>query len=104
MKMISVANDIVPIGKFKTGISKWFENVRRTGHPLIITQNGKPAGVLLSPSEYDELVYHKAFTDSVGRGRADADAGRVKRFKRLPEESEKSREKRERGVSGRKIR
>jgi antitoxin YefM len=91
MKIISVANDIVPIGKFKTGISKWFENIRRTGHPLVITQNGKPAGVLLSPAEYDELVYRKAFMDSVGRGLTDADAGRVMNSAVLLEELDERR-------------
>jgi len=77
MKPISVTNDIIPIGKFKTGLSKWFKSVRSTGHPLIITQNGKPAGVLLSPPEYDELVYKKAFLESIESGIGDADAGRV---------------------------
>ena len=61
MKNISIKNDIVPIAEFKAGISKWIKNIRDTGHPLIITQNGKPAGVLLSPEEYDELVYTKSF-------------------------------------------
>jgi prevent-host-death family protein len=51
MKPISIANDIVPIGEFKTSLSKWFNTVSKTGHPLIITQNGKPAGVLLSPKD-----------------------------------------------------
>lgn len=77
MKNISVANDIVPIAEFKTGISKWFKNLRTSGHPLIITQNGKPSGVLLSPSDYDELVYRKSFLDSVERGLADIDAGKA---------------------------
>ncbi len=68
MKTISIKNDIVPIAEFKTSISKWFKSLQSTGHPVIITQNGKPAGVLLSPEDYDELVYRKAFLDSVGRG------------------------------------
>ncbi|AMV72064.1 hypothetical protein JCM30471_05650 [Desulfuromonas carbonis] len=76
MKTISVSSDIVPIAEFKTGISKWFKTIRESGHPLVITQNGKPAGVLLSPEDYDELVYRKAFLDSVARGIADADAGK----------------------------
>jgi len=37
----------------------------------------KPAGVLLSPYDYDELVYRRAFLDSVGRGIGDADSGRT---------------------------
>lgn len=77
MKTISVANDIVPIAEFKTRIAKWFKNLQDTGRPLIITQNGKPAGVLLSPSDYDNLVQRKAFLDSVERGIADADSGKV---------------------------
>ena len=77
MKTISISNDIVPIAEFKTSISKWFKSLQNAGHPLIITQNGKPAGVLLSPSDYDELVYRKSFLDSIGRGISDADSGRT---------------------------
>ena len=50
MKTISISNDIVPIAEFKTNISKWFKTLQTSGHPLIITQNSKPAGVLLSAS------------------------------------------------------
>lgn len=77
MRTFSITNDIVPIAEFKTGISKWFKNLKATGHPLIITQNGRPAGVLLSPGDYDELVYQKSFLDSIGRGIADAEDGRT---------------------------
>ncbi|TFG90231.1 MAG: type II toxin-antitoxin system Phd/YefM family antitoxin [Syntrophobacterales bacterium] len=77
MKPISVTNDIVPIAEFKKSISKWFKSLQSTEHPLIITQNGKPAGVLLSPRDYDELVYNKAFLDSVARGISDSESGRT---------------------------
>ena len=77
MKTISITNDIVPIAEFKTGISKWFKSLKATGHPLIITQNGKPAGVLLSPGDYDDLVYKKSFLDSIGRGITDAESGKT---------------------------
>lgn len=77
MKPLSISNDIVPIAEFKAGISKWFKSIQNAGHPLIITQNGKPAGVLLSPRDYDELVYRKSFLDSVGRGMANAESGKV---------------------------
>ncbi|MCX5824179.1 MAG: type II toxin-antitoxin system prevent-host-death family antitoxin [Deltaproteobacteria bacterium] len=50
---------------------------------MIITQNGKPAGVLLSPGDYDELVYKKVFLDSVSRGISDAESGNVYRTKEL---------------------
>ena len=79
MKTISITNDIVPIAEFKAGISRWFKSLKNTGQPVIITQNGKPAGVLLSPEDYDELVYKKAFLDSIGRGIADAESGKTYR-------------------------
>jgi len=83
MKTISVKNDIVPIAEFKTGLSRWFRNLQGSGHPVIITQNGKPAGVLLSPDDYDELVYQRSFLDSVGRGISEAESGRTFSTKEL---------------------
>ena len=83
MKTISITNDIIPIAEFKTSISKWFKNLQSSGHPLIITQNGKPAGVLLSPRDYDELVYRKSFVDSIGRGISDAESGRTYRTEEI---------------------
>jgi prevent-host-death family protein len=77
MRAISISNDIVPIAEFKTNISRWFKTLQTSGHPLIITQNSKPAGVLLSASDYDELVYRKSFLDSVERGIADVENGRA---------------------------
>ena len=77
MRTISIRNDIIPIADFKTNISKWFKTLQTSGHPLIITQNSKPAGVLLSAADYDELVYRKSFLDSVERGIADAESGRT---------------------------
>lgn len=77
MKSIRIANDIIPLGEFKSGISSCLKKVQTTGHPLIITQNGRPAGVLLSPEEYDNLVYRKQFIESVERGMAAAESGEV---------------------------
>ncbi len=83
MKTISIKNDIVPIAEFKTSLSKWFKSLHGAGRPVIITQNGKPAGVLLSPEDYDELVYRNAFLDSVGKGMQDAESGRTSTTKEL---------------------
>jgi antitoxin YefM len=93
MNNMSIANDIIPIGRFKTSLSKWFESVRKSGHPLVITQNGKPAGVLLSPAEYDELIYKRALLDSIGRGIADADGDNVYETKKLKAELSKKRQR-----------
>ena len=86
MKKISIANDIIPVGEFKAGISKWLKNIQKTRHPLIITQNGRPAGVLLSPKEYDNIIHTKLFIDSVTRGISDAESGKVYSTKELKSE------------------
>jgi len=86
---ISISSDIIPLGEFKTNVSKFLKNIQNTGKPLVITQNGKPAGVLLSPIDYDALVYRKSFLDSVNRGIADAESGNVYTTEELKEELEK---------------
>ncbi len=49
MRAIKVAEDIVPVGEFKGQAARWLRHAAETGHPVVITQNGKPAGVLVSP-------------------------------------------------------
>jgi len=91
MKTLQVANDIIPIGEFKTGLSRWLNTVRTTGHPLVITQNGKPAGVLISPAEYDALVGARQFVESIQRGLADAETGQVFSTQELREQLKQGR-------------
>ncbi len=91
MKTFNVSNDIIPIGEFKTRLSKWIKNINETGHPLIITQNGRPAGVLISPSEYDELIHKKLFIDSVNRGLSDVEKRDVYTTQELKDELNKRR-------------
>ncbi len=93
MKQFNISKDIVPISEFKSSLSKWLKNIQNTGHPLVITQNGRPAGVLLSPAEYDELVYKKHFLDSVNRGISDAESGNVYSTKELKKELDKRRQR-----------
>lgn len=77
MKAVKFSEDIVPIGEFKSQSAQWLEKVRKSGQPIVITQNGKPAGVLISPAEYDLMREKELFMDSVQKGLADAEEGRV---------------------------
>lgn len=91
MKEISIANDIIPVGEFKAGLSKWLKSIHDSSRPLIITQNGRPSGVLLSPQEFDRLRQNRPFLESIQRGLADAEAGRVFETSQLKQELEKRR-------------
>jgi prevent-host-death family protein len=89
MSHFDVSKDIVPIGEFKTNPGRWLKNAAETRHPIIITKNGKAAGVLLSPLEYDLLTYEKRFMESVRRGLADAESGREYSTEEAMEELER---------------
>jgi prevent-host-death family protein len=77
MNELSVAEDIIPIGEFKAQASRLLKRMASSARPLLITQNGRPAAVVLSPAEYDRLRDTARFLESVTAGVADADAGRV---------------------------
>ncbi|HSN12980.1 MAG TPA: type II toxin-antitoxin system Phd/YefM family antitoxin [Anaeromyxobacteraceae bacterium] len=77
MKVLRVSEDVVPIGEFKAQAKKWLARARETGQPLVITQNGHPAAVMLSPAEYDRLTERQRFLDEVAAGLEDAKEGRL---------------------------
>jgi prevent-host-death family protein len=94
MKDISVQNDIIPVGQFKSNLAKYLKEIQNKRNSLIVTQNGKPAGVLISPSEYDELRNTKLFINSILRGLADSEKGNVLSTAQLKSELQKARNKR----------
>ena len=77
MARIRVSEDMVTVSDFKARASDWLRRIAGSGHPLVITQNGRPAGVLLSPREFDRLREQQRFLESVAAGICDADAGGV---------------------------
>jgi prevent-host-death family protein len=77
MRTVRVSENFVPISAFKAQAAEWLRKAGETGAPVVVTQNGKPAGVLLSPKAFDELTEQARFVAAVEEGLADADAGRV---------------------------
>lgn len=77
MKDISVSNDIIPVGQFKSSLAKYLKDIQVNKNSLIITQNGKPAGVLISPNEFDELRETKLFIESISKGLSNSEKGEV---------------------------
>ena len=94
MRNITVASDIIPVGEFKSSIAKYLKEIQEKKNSLIITQNGKPAGVLISPSEFDELRQTKLFIDSISRGLSDSEKGKMYTTSQLKKELKKARENR----------
>ncbi|MBC7543646.1 MAG: type II toxin-antitoxin system Phd/YefM family antitoxin [Candidatus Sericytochromatia bacterium] len=72
-----VSENFVPVSEFKAQAADWLRKANESGAPIVVTQNGKPAGVLLSPQAFDALTERARFVEAIDAGLADADAGRV---------------------------
>jgi len=71
------ATNILPLAAFKARASEIINGMKADNRPIVITQNGTAAAVLLPPEEYDALVERAEFLHAVEAGLADADAGRT---------------------------
>ncbi len=74
---IKTSKNIVPVSDFKALASDWLRRVAASGQPLVITQHGKAAGVLLSPEAFDQLMEQTRFLGAVQEGLTQAAAGDV---------------------------
>jgi len=74
---VRISEDFVPVSEFKAQAADLLKRVADSRQPLVITQNGRPAGVLLSPAAYDDLMERAEFVAAVSAGLADIEAGRT---------------------------
>jgi prevent-host-death family protein len=79
MKALKVSKDVVTLAEFKSQAPSLLERIGSSSQPLLITQNGKPAAVLLSPAEFDRIQEQESsrFVTAVNRGLHDADNNKV---------------------------
>lgn len=77
MRDVNVSAGIVPLGEFKIRASKIIKDIAGSDEPLVITQNGRPAAVLMSPAAFQEMRERQEFLQAVAEGVADSEAGHV---------------------------
>jgi len=76
-RTFQTAEDIIPIAELKANMSEIVRGLDDRPRPLVVTLNGKPAAVVMSPREYDLLSYQSRFIEAVNEGLADVEAGRT---------------------------
>ncbi len=76
MSSLRVSENIIPLSDFKARASELLRNIARSGAPIVITLNGRAAGVLLSPEDFDALTERAQFVGALTEGLADAESGR----------------------------
>jgi prevent-host-death family protein len=74
------STQIKPISYVKANAAEIIAQMRETGDPIIITQNGEATAVLQDIVSYEATQETLAMLQIIGQGRADISAGRSKPF------------------------
>jgi prevent-host-death family protein len=65
----------MPLDEFQAGATNILKDLARRSSPLVVTQDGRPACVVISPAQFDRWREREDFLESVARGLADIEAG-----------------------------
>jgi len=56
MPIVKPTEDIQPLTAFRANVASFVDQVRETGRPLVLTQHGRSAAVLLGAADYEALI------------------------------------------------
>jgi prevent-host-death family protein len=77
-KRINIATDIIPVSEFRRNTAAIMKRLKTEKRPIILTQNGKSAAVLVDAADYEEVAFDDSvLLEGIHRGEADIRAGRV---------------------------
>src|SRR5437016_6523343 len=97
--MIDLSQDIHSLSDFKRKTSEFMARMKKSGHPVVLTINGKAELVVQDAASYQKLLDRLDETEALAgikRGLADVKAGRVTPLKEFEKEFRKKH-----GVSSR---
>ena len=77
MKSLHISEDILAIGEMKAQLSRVLRQLHETQRPIVVTRNGHPTAVLITPDEFNRLRELDQFLDAVYEGLADSKAVRM---------------------------
>lgn len=75
MHKILLDKDIQPLSKFRSKVAFYFEQVRKTKRPLVITQNGESSAILIDVSEYQQMVDKIGMLEDIKLGESQINEG-----------------------------
>ncbi len=74
---LRVTENSVPLSELGASASGLMKKLRESGQAVVLTEEGRPAAVLITPEVFDGLRQRDRVIAAVERGRADLRAGRV---------------------------
>lgn len=77
MARVRPTQDIRPLAEFRANLAAVLRQVRRTGRPVILTQRGRSAAVLVDAAEYEALLDRADLLDDVRIAEVEVAAGKA---------------------------
>ena len=78
MPKLKPSRDIQPVTEFRAKAAQFIEQVQETGEPVILTQHGRSAAVLMDVTAYEDMVEELALLRDVRTAEDQAAAGKVR--------------------------
>jgi prevent-host-death family protein len=72
---IDIVQDIIPVTKVRDNLSAIIDRARETKRPILVTQTGSAAVVILDAAQYQKEMEERDFLRGVLEGDADICAG-----------------------------
>ena len=69
------SQDIRPLSEFRASVASFVEQVQRTQRPLVLTQHGRSAAILLAVGAYEALIERAELAEDVRTAEAQIAAG-----------------------------
>ena len=77
MSRLRPTTDVRPVTEFRANTSAVIEQMHSTGRPVILTQHGRSAAVLLDPGVYESLIDEVELLRGLATSEAQIAAGQV---------------------------
>lgn len=75
MAILKPSKDVQPLSAFRANAAGFLEQIRATKRPLVLTQHGKSAAVVMDVEEYESLVEELKVVRDIRQGKAELARG-----------------------------
>ena len=76
-RRVNLNTDIKPVSEFRANAAELIEHVKNSGRPLVLTQRGHSAAVVLDVGEYERMVEEIELLSDVRTAIQQVDAGQA---------------------------
>lgn len=76
MRRSRPSQDIRPLSEFRANVASYVEHVQSSKRPLVLTQHGRSAAILMSVEAYEDLVERGELAEDVRIAEAQIAGGR----------------------------